>query len=181
MRALYQKGDPKMTMRSLAALAALALACGCSGSGQKAIQFSDARINAVFLAPGGVACIVLVATSPTRSATKSISVSPGANTVTLSFPSIPTGHVMFSGVAYNTPCGAVDSTTVPSWVADDVTAAVTAAATASVQLNFHGNGSATVGGNFTGDAYTVTTIAGLGNTAGSADGPATAAARFQGP
>jgi hypothetical protein len=93
---------------------------------------------------------------------------------------IPTGTVMFSGQAFNLACGLVDSSVVPSWVADDVTAQVDPNVVASVQLKFRGNGRANVGGNFVGNDYTVTTIAGMGGTFGSADGVG-AAARFAGP
>jgi hypothetical protein len=86
---------------------------------------------------------------------------------------------LFSGQAFDAPCGALDGSVLPSWVADDVTAKVNANTAASVQLKFRGKGSATVGGNFVGDDYTVTTLAGSG-TQGSADLTG-AAALFEGP
>jgi len=50
----------------------------------------------------------------------------------------------------------------------------------SVQLNFHARANATVGANFGGDAYTVTTIAGVGRVPGTRNGVGSLA-RFAGP
>ena len=169
-----------MSMRLLAALGAAAFACSCSGSQQKVLQVTDARVDALFNAPNGVSCIELIATAPSRSATRTFSVTPGQNTASLTLNGVPTGTVMFSGEAFNVACGLVDITTQPTWVADDVTLQVNPGPTISVQLNFHARTNANVGVNFTGDAYTVTTIAGTGTVPGTADGIG-AAARFAGP
>src|SRR6267142_2715228 len=48
----------------------------------------------------------------------------------------------------------------PTWIADDLTVTVTAAQPANVSLTFHGNGSAVVSGDFAGDEYTASTLAG---------------------
>lgn len=169
-----------MSMRSLATLGAAALACACSGSGQKALETTEARVDALFNTPTGVSCIQLVATTPTRSASKTFSVSPGQTTSALSLNGIPTGVVMFSGMAFDLPCGFVVPGDEPNWVADDLTVQVSPGQPVSVQLNFHAKANAIVGANFTGDAYTVTTIAGVGGNPGTADGIG-AAARFAGP
>src|SRR5712664_86523 len=169
-----------MSMRSLAALGATALVCACSGSEQNMLQSTDARVDALFSTPAGVSCIQLVASAPSRTASKTFSVSAGQNTLALVMNGVPTGPVMFSGVAFNVSCGLVDVSTQPSWMANDVTVQVNANAIALVQLNFHGKGTAIVGGNFTGDAYTVTPIAGTGGVPGTVDGIG-AAARFAGP
>src|SRR5712671_1674711 len=149
-----------MSKRSLAALGAAVLVCACSGSEQKTLPMTDARVNALFNTPTGVSCIQLIATTPTRSASKSFSVTPGQTTAGLTFNAIPTGAVMFSGVAFDVPCGFVVPGTEPTWIADDLTLQVSSGPPVPVQLNFHARGTATIGANFTGDAYTVTTIAG---------------------
>ena len=84
----------------------------------------------------------LVATSPSKSVTKTFNVTSGQSTVTLAMNGIPTGNVMFSGLAFNVACGFIDPTTVASWVAGDVTTKVNAGSVASVTLNFPGNASA---------------------------------------
>ncbi len=169
-----------MSMRSFATLGAAALACACSGSAQKTLPVADARVDALFSSPAGVSCIQLIASAPSRTATRTFSVTPGQNTASLLLNGVPTGTVMFSGQAFNVACGLVDITTQPSWVADDVTLHVNPGPPISVQLNFHARTNANVGVNFAGDAYTVTTIAGTGTVPGTADGIG-AAARFAGP
>jgi hypothetical protein len=169
-----------MSIRHLATAGAAALACACSGSQQKVLPVADARVDALFKSPAGVSCIQLVASAPSRTATKTFSVTPGQNTATLMLNGVPTGSVMFSGQAFGVACAFVDVTTQPNWVADDVTLQVNPGPPVSVQLNFHARTDANVGVNFASDAYTVTTIAGLGGTPGSADGIG-AAARFAGP
>jgi hypothetical protein len=169
-----------MSNRSLAALGAAVLVCACSASEQKPLPMTDARVDALFSTPTGVSCIQLIATTPTRSASKTFSVTPGQGTTALTFNAIPTGSVMFSGQAFDVPCGFVVPGSEPTWIADDLTLQVSAGPPVSVQLNFHAKGNAIVGANFTGDAYTVTTIAGAGGVPGTADGIG-AAARFAGP
>lgn len=170
-----------MPMRPIAALGAVALGCACSsGSEQKTVHSTDARVDALFSTPAGVSCIQLIATSPSRNANRMFSVTPGQNTASLMLNGVPTGTVMFSGQAFNLACAFVDITTQPSWVADDVTLQVNPGPPISVQLNFHARTNANVGVNFGGDAYTVTTIAGKGTVPGTADGVG-AAARFAGP
>jgi hypothetical protein len=169
-----------MKMRLVAALGAGALVCSCSGSDQKTVQSTDARVDALFSAPAGVSCIQLIATAPSRTANRMFSVTPGQNTTSLLMNGVPTGSVLFSGQAFSLACGFVDISTQPSWVADDVTLQVNPGPPISLQLNFHARTNANVGVNFTGDAYTVTTIAGTGTVAGTADGVG-AAARFAGP
>ncbi len=168
-----------MSMRIASALGTAALLCACSGSSQKTMQSSDVHVAALFNAPGGVVCIQLVASNAVRSASKTFTVAPGQSTISLTMTGIPTGNVLFSGQAFNIACGAITTGAVPTWVADDVTANVNASGTASVQLKFRGNGSANVGGNFVGDDYTVTTLAGSG-AQGNAD-LIGAAALFEGP
>jgi len=169
-----------MSKRSLAALGAAALWCACSGSEQKTVQMADARVNALFNAPAGVSCIQLIASAPSRTAARTFSVTPGQTTLALTMNGVPTGTVMFSGQAFGIACAFVDVTTQPTWVADDLTLQVSPGPPVSVQLNFHARSNATVGVNFAGEAYTVTTIAGVGGTPGTADGIG-AAARFAGP
>jgi hypothetical protein len=169
-----------MSIRHLATAGAVALAGACNGSAQKRLPVTDARVNALFNSPAGISCIQLIASAPLRTATRTFSVTPGQNTASLLLNGVPTGTVMFSGQAFNVACGLVDITTQPSWVADDVTLQVNPGPPISVQLNFHARTDANVGVNFAGDAYTVTTIAGTGTVAGTADGIG-AAARFAGP
>ncbi|HYS10040.1 MAG TPA: hypothetical protein VEP66_14960 [Myxococcales bacterium] len=169
-----------MSMRFIAALGAAAFAWACSSSEQKTLQLTDARVDALFNAPAGVLCIQIVASAPLRTANKTFSVTPGQSSSALSMNGIPTGTVMFSGRAFNQPCGFVDLITPPDWVADDLTVQVDPGPPISVQLNFHARANATVGANFGGDAYTVTTIAGVGRVPGTTDGVGSLA-RFAGP
>jgi hypothetical protein len=169
-----------MSIRHLATAGAAALACACSGSQEKVLPVADARVDALFSTPAGVSCIQLVASAPLRTATRMFSVTPGQNTATLMMNGVPTGTVMFSGQAFNVACGFVDVSSQPSWVADDLTVQVSLGPPISVQLDFHARTNANVGVNFAGDAYTVTTIAGVGGTPGSADGVG-AASGFAGP
>jgi hypothetical protein len=166
-----------MTMRSFAAAGAAAAVCACSGSQQKPLQMSDARVNALFNAPNGVSCIELVASAPARTTAKTFDVTAGQSTTSLFMSGIPTGTVMFSGMAFNLSCGFVDATASPSWIADDVTMQVSSGPPVSVQLNFHAKGNANINANFTGDNYTATTIAGVGGSPGTSDNPP----RFAGP
>lgn len=168
-----------MSKIPLAALGA-AVVCACTGSGQKELQVSQARVDALFNSPSGVSCIQVIASAPLRSAAQTFSVTPGQNTAALLMNGVPTGTVMFSGQAFGVACAFVDITTQPTWVADDVTLHVNAGPPVSVQLNFHARTNATVGVNFGADAYTVTTIAGVGGLPGTADGIG-ALARFAGP
>jgi hypothetical protein len=152
-----------MTRILCAASLAAALGCGMTTTTTTDLQGS-ARIDALFSVPAtSVTCVRLVASGMMKSVQKDFAVSGGQSTVSLDMHGIPTGTVMFSGNAYADACGTVTLSSVPSWMADDVTVAVTPGTTASVQLNFRANGNATVQGNFIPDAFTVTTLAsGLG-------------------
>ena len=92
------------------------------------------------------------------------------------------GDVVFSGAAYGDPCGIIFSGSVPSWLADPVTASVSPGPVATnVTLTFRGAGNANVGVDFEGSTtYTASTIAGTGRQQGSQDGFGPAA-RFEGP
>jgi hypothetical protein len=161
-----------------AACAAAAFACG---STNPTPLEGSASIDALFSVPAnGVSCIRLVASGTMRSLQSDFPVAPGQNTVGLEMHAIPTGTVMFSGNAYTESCGSIVASSVPSWMADDVTVNVTPGSPVSVQLNFHANGNATVQGNFIPDVFTVTTLAGKVGQPGSADltGPS---AQFGGP
>lgn len=160
---------------------ALALAAACSNSpSQPQLQFSDVRVSALLNAPGDAACIEVVAASPSRTVSSTFDVVAGQPTDGLVMSGIPTGNVLFSGLAFNAACASVTSATVATWVADNVSVKVSKGAAAAVHLSFHGNASATVGADFTGDDYTVTTIAGVGGTQGNTDGVG-AGALFAGP
>ncbi len=161
-----------------AACVAAVVACG-NGTGSD-LQGS-ARIDALFTVPStGVSCIRIVASGMKRSVEKDFSVTAGQSTISFDLHAIPTGTVMFSGNAYGEACGSLAANSVPTWMADDVTVTVNPGPPVAVQLNFHPNGNATVQGNFVGDSFTVTTLAGLARTAGSTDGTG-AAARLEGP
>src|SRR4051812_9976131 len=168
-----------MSKRLTIASGLAAVLCACSSAEKPALQSSDAHIAAVFNAPGGVVCIQLIASSANRTASKTFTVTAGQSTVSLSMTGIPTGKVLFSGQAFNIPCANVFTGAVPAWIADDVTAIVNASGPATVQLTFRGNGSANVGGNFVGDDYATTTLAGSG-VQGHADLNG-GAALFEGP
>lgn len=164
--------------RSVLALSALALCAACNHQSSEKVELSEARVATVFSAPSGVQCIELVATSPSKMTSKLFGVSSGQSTTSLSLTGVPTGNVMFSGLAFNDPCAFISGNSAASWVADDVTVHVNAGNTAQVQLTFHSSASAIVSGDFAGDDYTVTTIAGVGGTQWTAAGPASL---FAGP
>ncbi len=152
------------------------LACGSD----LALQGS-ARIDAVFNVPStGVGCIRLVASGMKRSVQKDFGITAGQSALSFDMHAIPTGTVMFSGSAYAESCSGIIASSIATWVADDATVTISPGPPALVQLDFHPNGNATVGGNFVGDSFTVTTLAGLAGTAGAVDGTG-AEALFEGP
>jgi len=148
-----------MTRILCATCAVAALACGSTTTTTE-LQ-GNARIDALFSVPAtSVSCIRLVASGMMKSVPKDFAVTPGQSTVSLAMNGIPTGTVMFSGNAYAQACASVQTSTVPSWFADDKTVEVVPGTTATVTLNFHANGNATVSGNFIPDSFTVTTLVG---------------------
>ena len=159
--------------------ACLAAVAAC-GSNLTEVEGS-ARVEALFSVPAnGVSCIRLVASGMKKSVQKDFAVAAGQASVSLELRSIPTGTVMFSGMAFAEACTAIAGSTVPTWVADDVTTTIAPGPTSAVTLTFHPNGNATVAGNFIGDSYAVTTLAGLAGSPGSTDLPGSQA-RFGGP
>src|SRR5258705_11894927 len=162
--------DQKTRIVPFAAALALA-ACGGSGSGAPE-ETSDATVQAIFDVPAtDVACIRLVASGPKKTTTKDFAVSPGQSTVdAFMVNGIPTGRVVFSGSAYGQSCNFIGLSLTPTWIADDLTVTATAAQPANVSLTFHGNGSAVVSGDFAGDEYTASTLAGAAGQQASVDG-----------
>ena len=167
-----------MPRRSFAVAAAL-LVCACGRGQQSPLELADSRIDALFSVPAGVQCIQLVAAGAKASVERFFGVTPGQSTFSFTLIGIPTGRVVFSGQAFAETCGTI-SGALPTWIADDVTTTVSAGVPASVQLNFHAKGNANVSGNFGGDEYTVTTLAGVAGSTGSVDGFG-AGARLEGP
>jgi DNA-binding beta-propeller fold protein YncE len=160
--------------------AAAAAAVAACGSNPLELQ-GNVRIDALFNVPAaGVNCIRLVASGMKRSVQKDFVFSSGQASLGLEMQAIPTGTVMFSGTAFAETCIAITATSIPTWVADDVTVTIPPGPAVAVALTFHPNGNAAVAGNFIGDSFAVTTLAGLANSPGSADA-AGAQARFAGP
>lgn len=166
-----------MKIHSMAVAAAL-FVCACGGTQNAGIEVTDMQVQALFSVPASdVSCIQITASAARTSVSKKFGVTPGQGTAALLLTGIPTGKVLFSGQAFAEPCAQAFTIT---WVAEDVSAIVTPAFTASVTLTFRASGSATVGGNFVGDDYVVTTIAGAAGSQGSVDAQG-AFARLQGP
>src|SRR5215470_1103815 len=127
-----------MTRIRLAACAAAVVACGTSSE-----PLGSARVDALFSTPStGVNCIRLVASGMKRSVQQDFSVTAGQATISLDMHAIPTGPVMFSGNAYAESCGSVAASSIPTWMADDVTVTINPGPPVAVQLNFHANGNA---------------------------------------
>ena len=165
-----------MIRACLAACMAAIVACGSNPPSEGSVQ-----IDALFSVPSsGVSCVRLIASGMRKSVQKDFAVSSGQSTVSLDMHAIPTGTVMFSGNAYAEACGSITSSSIPTWLADDVTVTITPGPPVPVQLNFHANGNAAVAGNFIPDSFLVSTLAGAGGTPGSVDASGTAA-RFGGP
>ena len=163
-------------------LVCLAVAA-CSGTtpGPANIEVRDVEVAALFTVPStGVSCIRITASNPRRTSTTDFGVTGGASSSSLTLHGVPTGNVVFSGAAFADSCTFISATSGPTWISDDVTAAVSPGGPPpTVTLHFHGVGAAQVGVDFGNDTYTASTLAGNG-TQGATDGIGSAA-RFEGP
>jgi hypothetical protein len=162
---------------------ALVLLAACSGSHGGGPESTGRASFAITNLPAGVRCIQITAAGD-PSVVQFFPFGPGggADTSALSLGGLPVGSVDFSGGAFDVDCAAAQATgpagtgVVPTWVAPIVSTSINPGEVASVTLEFHPNGSASLGADFGGNALrTVTTVAGVPGTAGSADGPAKAA------
>jgi hypothetical protein len=176
-------GDMKRLIRLEACpLICLAVAA-CSGAnpGLGNLEVRDVEVAALFAVPtAGVKCIRITASNPRRTSSTDFGVTGGASTSSFTMQGIPTGNVVFSGAAFAETCAFIVATSGPTWISDDVVAAVSPGGPPpSVTLRFHGVGAAQVGVDFGNDTYTASTLAGNG-TQGSTDGIGSAA-RFEGP
>jgi hypothetical protein len=155
---------------------AAVVACGTDAALQ-----GNARIDALFSVPStGVSCIRLVASGMKKSVQRDFAVASGESTSSFDLHGIPTGTVMFSGSAYAEACSNISGSSIPTWVADDVTMTVNPGPAVAVQLSFHPNGNATVNGSFVPDSFTVSTLAGVAGVSDWLDGTGNGA-HFQGP
>ncbi len=173
----------KRLMRLVVCLLVCLAVASCSGAtpGPGNLEVQDVEVAALFTVPAaGVSCIRITASNPRRTSNTDFGVAPGASSTSLTMHGVPTGNVIFSGAAFADPCAFIVETSSPTWISDDVAAAVSPAGPPpSVTLHFHGVGNVQVGVDFGDDTYTASTIAGNG-TQGSADGIGSAA-RFEGP
>jgi hypothetical protein len=93
--------------------------------------------------PADVACLRISATGATREVVRDIEVIQGQS-VSESFSGLPIGTVVFQASAYSQICDKVTSSTIPSWVSDEVSVTVSLTHSTSVSLTLYRNGRAKV-------------------------------------
>src|SRR5713101_10080580 len=141
--ALEHGGDMKRLLKLVCPLVCFAVA-SCSGAPPEPgkLEIQDVEVAALFTVPAaGVSCIRITASNPRRTSNTDFGVAPGASSTSLTMHGVPTGNVIFSGAAFADPCALIVETSSPTWISDDVAAAVSPAGPPpSVTLHFHGVG-----------------------------------------
>jgi hypothetical protein len=93
--------------------------------------------------PADVACLRISANGATREVVRDLDVTQGQS-VSESFSGLPIGTVVFQASAYSQTCDKVTTSTVPSWVSDEVSVTVSLTHSTSVSLTLYRNGRAKV-------------------------------------
>ena len=93
--------------------------------------------------PADVACLRISANGTTRAVVRDLDVTQGQS-VTESFSGLPIGSVAFQAAAYSQICDKVTSSTIPSWISDEVSVTVSLTHSTSVSLTLYRNGRAKV-------------------------------------
>ncbi|MFH0882468.1 MAG: hypothetical protein V2A56_05750 [bacterium] len=130
-----------------AAFVYLAILFPTTGCGEQE-DIGNAQV-ALSQVPLDVQCIRLTATG-TRTVVRTYDVNPGFPVV-LDISGLPIGQVTFIGEAFPTPCSGVNDLSVASWIAEPVTATVSAGSPPTVALVLRPNGRAAVCLDFEGD------------------------------
>ncbi|HJX64601.1 MAG TPA: hypothetical protein VJ860_11710 [Polyangia bacterium] len=93
--------------------------------------------------PADVACLRITASGTTREVVRDLDVTQGQS-VTESFSGLPIGTVLFQAAAYTQVCDKVTSSTVPTWISEEVSVTVSLTHSTSVSLTLYRNGRAKV-------------------------------------
>ena len=93
--------------------------------------------------PADVACLRITAGGTTREVVRDLDVTQG-EAVTESFSGLPIGTVVFQAAAYSQICDKVTSSTVPTWISEEVSVTVSLTHSTSVSLTLYRNGRAKV-------------------------------------
>jgi Regulator of chromosome condensation (RCC1) repeat len=121
--------------------------CGGAATEEEEELLGEATL-AVTTVPTSVLCIQIVAAG-SKTVTKQFSVTGGSSSTSLSLGKLPVGQVTFNATAYDLACASIGSDP-GSWVADKVTATLTAGVTTKVALTFRALTNVTASANFVG-------------------------------
>jgi hypothetical protein len=106
------------------------MACS-TGAGAEAEETGVAKI-ALTATPADAHCLQIIVVG-TRTVRRNFELTPGS-TAALMLPGLPVGQDTFSGLAYGTPCSAVDAQMVPTWGGAPVDATISFLHVAEVSL-----------------------------------------------
>ncbi|MGB8295019.1 MAG: hypothetical protein WCG85_06295 [Polyangia bacterium] len=135
----------RLVLSSIASFAfSLFLLAGCDDSSPGSKPDSVGQVTlSIEDVPADVACLRITATGESRQVVHDLDVTVGQS-VSESFSGLPIGTVVFQGAAYSQTCDKVTSSTVPSWISDDVSVTVSLTHSTSVSLTLYRNGRAKV-------------------------------------
>jgi hypothetical protein len=129
--------------------ASIAAGCGSSHDPVTNTELTGSARFAIEQAPPDALCLQVTVTG-SRSVQRSVDIVPGGST-SFTLSGLPIGSDVFVEQAFAVACGAVDSSSVPTWVSDPVTATLTAGVVADITIVLHHNGQASVTSTFEGD------------------------------
>jgi len=104
---------------------------------------------AVTTVPATVQCIELTVTGATT-VSKSLAVTPGASSATLSLGELPLGPATVTGQAFNVACASIASAS-PSYIADPLSVTLRAGVVSSLPLTFRPDNGVAATASFVGD------------------------------
>jgi hypothetical protein len=135
----------RLVLSSIASFAfSLFLLAGCDDSSPGSKPDSVGQVTlSIEDVPADVACLRISANGATRQVVRDLDVTEGQS-VSESFSGLPIGTVVFQASAYSQVCDKVTSSTVPSWVSDEVSVTVSLTHSTSVSLTLYRNGRAKV-------------------------------------